>query len=50
MTNPSHIVDFEPLQLKENLSYKEKPIQILAREVKTTQQEDSTSDGFLAKP
>ncbi|XP_038890916.1 uncharacterized protein LOC120080343 [Benincasa hispida] len=32
--NPSHIVDFEPLQLNENLSYEEKPAQIVAREVK----------------
>ncbi|XP_038904481.1 uncharacterized protein LOC120090850 [Benincasa hispida] len=30
-----HVVDFEPLQLNDNLSYKEKPVEILAREVKT---------------
>ncbi|XP_038887083.1 uncharacterized protein LOC120077259 [Benincasa hispida] len=30
----SHIVDFEPSQSSENLIYEEKPIQILAREVK----------------
>ncbi|XP_038896243.1 uncharacterized protein LOC120084521 [Benincasa hispida] len=34
VTNPSHMVDFEPLHLNENLSYEEKPIQIIAREVK----------------
>ncbi|XP_038896392.1 uncharacterized protein LOC120084655 [Benincasa hispida] len=33
--DPFHVVYFEPLQLNENLSYEEKPIQILAREVKT---------------
>ncbi|XP_038882323.1 uncharacterized protein LOC120073572 [Benincasa hispida] len=30
----SHVVDFEPLQLNRNLSYEEKPTQILTREVK----------------
>ncbi|XP_038904266.1 uncharacterized protein LOC120090619 [Benincasa hispida] len=35
ITDPSHVVDYEPLQLNDNLSYKEKPIEILAREVKT---------------
>ncbi|XP_038896608.1 uncharacterized protein LOC120084867 [Benincasa hispida] len=33
--DPSHVIDFEPLQLDDNLSYEEKPIEILAREVKT---------------
>ncbi|KAA0060381.1 putative polyprotein [Cucumis melo var. makuwa] len=32
--DPMHVVDFEPLQLSENLSYEEQPIEILAREVK----------------
>ncbi|XP_038888093.1 uncharacterized protein LOC120077999 [Benincasa hispida] len=35
VADPSHIFDYEPLQLNDNLSYKEKPIKILAREVKT---------------
>ncbi|XP_038902476.1 uncharacterized protein LOC120089132 [Benincasa hispida] len=35
VTDPSHVVDFEPLQLNNNLSYEEKPIEILAKEVKT---------------
>ncbi|XP_038886776.1 uncharacterized protein LOC120076894 [Benincasa hispida] len=35
MTDPSHVVDFEPLQLNDNLSYEEKPVEFLAREVKT---------------
>ncbi|KAA0026162.1 pol protein [Cucumis melo var. makuwa] len=30
----THIVNFEPLQINENLSYEEQPIEILAREVK----------------
>ncbi|XP_038874872.1 uncharacterized protein LOC120067371 [Benincasa hispida] len=34
VTDPSHVVDYEPLQLKDNLSYEEKPIEILIREVK----------------
>ncbi|KAA0035618.1 pol protein [Cucumis melo var. makuwa] len=31
---PTHVVHFEPLQIKENLSYEEYPVEILAREVK----------------
>ncbi|XP_038880320.1 uncharacterized protein LOC120071960 [Benincasa hispida] len=34
LMDPSHVVDFEPLQLSENLSYEDKPAQIVAREVK----------------
>ncbi|TYJ95556.1 ty3-gypsy retrotransposon protein [Cucumis melo var. makuwa] len=34
VANPTHVVDFEPLQISENLSYKEQPVEILAREVK----------------
>ncbi|XP_038895886.1 uncharacterized protein LOC120084057 [Benincasa hispida] len=34
LMDPSHVVDFEPLQLNENLSYEEKLAQIVAREVK----------------
>ncbi|KAL0556868.1 hypothetical protein IC582_005385 [Cucumis melo] len=30
----THVVDFEPLQINENMSYKEQPVEILAREVK----------------
>ncbi|XP_050939323.1 uncharacterized protein LOC127148931 [Cucumis melo] len=29
-----HIVDFKPLQINENLSYEEQPVEILTREVK----------------
>ncbi|XP_050944021.1 uncharacterized protein LOC127150365 [Cucumis melo] len=34
VTDPTHVVDFEPLQISEDLSYKEQPVEILAREVK----------------
>ncbi|XP_038880401.1 uncharacterized protein LOC120072050 [Benincasa hispida] len=34
IVDPSHVVDYEHLQLYENLSYEEKPIQILAKKVK----------------
>ena len=34
VANPSHIVDYEPLQINENLSYGEQLVEILAREVK----------------
>ncbi|KAL4032615.1 hypothetical protein IC575_005695 [Cucumis melo] len=31
----SHVVDHEPLEIDENLSYTEQPVEVLAREVKT---------------
>ncbi|KAA0067306.1 pol protein [Cucumis melo var. makuwa] len=34
VTDPTHVVDFEPLQISENLSFEEQPIEILARKVK----------------
>ncbi|KAA0056814.1 pol protein [Cucumis melo var. makuwa] len=34
VADPTHVVDFEPLQINENLSYNEQLIEILAREVK----------------
>ncbi|TYK09567.1 pol protein [Cucumis melo var. makuwa] len=34
VADPMHVVDFEPLQISENLSYEEQPAEILAREVK----------------
>ncbi|KAL0550001.1 hypothetical protein IC582_014497 [Cucumis melo] len=33
--DPSHVVDHEPLEIDENLSYTEQPVEVLAREVKT---------------
>ncbi|KAA0032931.1 pol protein [Cucumis melo var. makuwa] len=33
--DPSHVVDCEPLEIDENLSYAEQPVEVLAREVKT---------------
>ncbi|KAL0541130.1 hypothetical protein IC582_021167 [Cucumis melo] len=33
--DPSHVVDYEPLEIDGNLSYTEQPIEVLAREVKT---------------
>ncbi|XP_038882343.1 uncharacterized protein LOC120073598 [Benincasa hispida] len=33
VADSSHVVDYEPFHLNENLSYEEEPIQILAREV-----------------
>ena len=32
--DPTHVIDYKPLEIEENLSYQEKPIKILAREVK----------------
>ncbi|KAL0546263.1 hypothetical protein IC582_016169 [Cucumis melo] len=34
VADPTHVVDFEPLKINENLSYKEQLAEILAREVK----------------
>ncbi|KAL4032699.1 hypothetical protein IC575_005780 [Cucumis melo] len=34
VTDPMHVVDFEPLQINKNLSYEEQPVDILARKVK----------------
>ncbi|KAL0556699.1 hypothetical protein IC582_005214 [Cucumis melo] len=34
VADPMHVVNFEPLQINENLRYEEQPIEILAREVK----------------
>ncbi|KAL0548949.1 hypothetical protein IC582_013427 [Cucumis melo] len=34
VADPTHVVDFEPLQISENLSYEEQPVEILARKVK----------------
>ncbi|KAL0533674.1 hypothetical protein IC582_027715 [Cucumis melo] len=34
VADPTHVVDFEPLQISENLSYEEQPVEIFAREVK----------------
>ncbi|KAA0066266.1 pol protein [Cucumis melo var. makuwa] len=31
--DPSHVVDYEPLEIDENLSYVEQPVEVLAREV-----------------
>ncbi|KAL0560337.1 hypothetical protein IC582_000738 [Cucumis melo] len=34
VADSTHVVDFEPLHINENLSYEEQPIEILTREVK----------------
>ncbi|KAL0544107.1 hypothetical protein IC582_019218 [Cucumis melo] len=34
VADPTHVVDFEPLQINEDLSYEERLVEILAREVK----------------
>ncbi|KAA0032401.1 retrotransposon protein, putative, Ty3-gypsy subclass [Cucumis melo var. makuwa] len=34
VTDLTHVVDFEPLQINENMSYEEQPVEILVREVK----------------
>ena len=34
VTDPSHVVDYKPLEIDENLSYAEQQVEILVREVK----------------
>ncbi|KAL0556451.1 hypothetical protein IC582_004965 [Cucumis melo] len=34
VSDPSHVVDYEPLEIDENLSYTEHPVEVLAKEVK----------------
>ncbi|KAL0556291.1 hypothetical protein IC582_004803 [Cucumis melo] len=34
MSDPSHVVDYEPLEIDENLGYTEQPVEVLARGVK----------------
>ncbi|TYK11555.1 ty3-gypsy retrotransposon protein [Cucumis melo var. makuwa] len=34
VSDPSHVVDYEPPEIDENLSYTEQPVEVLAREVK----------------
>ncbi|KAL4022872.1 hypothetical protein IC575_016618 [Cucumis melo] len=34
VADPTHVVDFEPLQINEDLSYEEQPVEVLTREVK----------------
>ena len=31
---PSHVLEYEPIQIREDLSYEEQPVQILASDVK----------------
>ncbi|KAL0536724.1 hypothetical protein IC582_025684 [Cucumis melo] len=38
--DPSHVVDYEPLEIDENLSYTEQPVEVLAREVKMLRNRD----------
>ena len=51
VTNPIHVIDYEPAQLNEDLSYEEKPIRILTREVKALRNRDiACVKGAVAKP
>ncbi|KAL0554352.1 hypothetical protein IC582_008271 [Cucumis melo] len=50
VADPTHVVDFEPLQISENLSYEEQPVEILAREVKKLRSREISLVSSLAKP
>lgn len=40
LTNPSHVLHYQPLELNLNLSYEEQPVQILDRKMKTLRNKD----------
>ena len=42
LISPTHVVDYEPLQMDKNLSYEEKPVMILAHEVKSLRMREIT--------
>ena len=44
IADPTHVIDYKPLKIEENLSYQEKPIKILARGVKALR---NRSIGFV---
>ena len=35
MANPTHVIEYEALEVAEDLSYEEKPLEILDRKVRT---------------
>ncbi|KAA0036185.1 reverse transcriptase [Cucumis melo var. makuwa] len=49
VSDPSHVVDYEPLEIDENLSYTEQPVEVLARELhRSSAAASSISDLFSA--
>ena len=44
IADPTHVIDYKPLEIEENLSYQEEPIKILAQEVKALR---NRSIGFV---
>ncbi|XP_038882194.1 uncharacterized protein LOC120073415 [Benincasa hispida] len=49
VTDSPHVVDFKPLQLNDNLSHREKPVEILARELKTLRYREVAFVGYVAE-
>ncbi|KAA0035603.1 pol protein [Cucumis melo var. makuwa] len=45
--DPSHVVDYEPLEIDENLSYTEQPVGVLAREVRAQRGADRREAGRM---
>ncbi|KAL0536297.1 hypothetical protein IC582_025240 [Cucumis melo] len=45
--DPSHVVDYEPLEIDENLGYTEQPVEVLAREVKMLRNREIPLDKVL---
>ena len=44
LENPTHVIDYSALDVTEDLSYKEKPVGILARKIKTLRPREITFD------
>ncbi|TYK21771.1 ty3-gypsy retrotransposon protein [Cucumis melo var. makuwa] len=47
VSDPSHVVDYEPLEIDENLSYTEQPVEVLAREVRVQREADRREAGRM---
>ena len=51
MANPTHVIDYEVLEVVEDLSYEEKPLEILACKVKdSTHQKHCICQDMVEKP
>ena len=40
LTNPTHVIDYEPLEVAKDLRYEERPVSVLTREVQTLYTKD----------
>ena len=50
LANPTHVIDYETLDMAEDLSYEEKPVGILAHKIKTSHLGNCICQGVVEKP